>query len=992
MRPSVKPLSLVVLALLVWGVPSRPASAQVLGTIAGVIQDISGSVLPGVTVEASSPALIEKVRSATSDGSGQYRIVSLPVGTYRVTFTLPGFSTTIREGIEIGANVTTTVTAEMRVGAVTEAITVTAEAPIVDVQNTTTNRSLSATAFKEIPSAGTWTQMAALIVGVQTNIADVGGSSGDSVGATLTAHGSTASEQNQMIDGLKIGNLQVQGARTNLTVSPLLFDEVTVQLSGGSGAGNGVALNAIPKAGGNTISGAVLWNGSTGDLQADNLTDRLQARGITASNTLRRLQDLNGSVGGPIQRDRVWFFATSRWFESTSYLAGLYFPADVTAIVRSEDRSRQGYEGTIFKDVAGRVTFAATSSQKLTGFYVFQKKCQCFGGINALTSPEATFPWRWPIQMTQVGYTNVLTSRLLFESGFNLSDNGVQMAPREGDPEGLIRIVEQGGAIAAPITYRAPGNIFNQKLTQWFGRAALSYTTGSHSLKGGVEYEGGYQIGNNGNENGYIQYRTRDYIPNQLTLQAPSAGIQSNEDYALGLFVQDQWTTRRLTLNGMLRLDLQRESYAAWTAGPSHWLPNRNLSFPGVGGVVNWKDVNPRFGASYDLFGNGKTAIKVNASRGVVPDGLTLAAANAPGNTLTTSVPRNWTDEDGDFIADCDQRNPAANGECGAYLNATFGQPVPGTTYDPAVLKGWHVRPYNWEFTTSIQQQVLPRLGVTVGYFRRISGNFRVTDNILTAASDYTQFSVVAPNDNRLPNPGAPINGVFDVSPALVSAVQNRVMQAADFGRQYEHWNGVDVSVDVRPRNGLSLNAGVSTGERMTDICDIAAKVPESLLGAATVNGANAGVWTPLQDCHQESGWLPQLKGLASYQLPWGGVRLSTAIQSVTGPQELANVIYTGAQLAPIIGRPFSSGQTGQATVSVIEPGTEYGDRLTQIDIRATKLVNFRGARLDLNFDLYNLLNSDAVLTQSNAFGAAWLRPTTIVQGRFVKFGVRMDF
>jgi outer membrane receptor protein involved in Fe transport len=178
----------------------------------------------------------------------------------------------------------------------------------------------------------------------------------------------------------------------------------------------------------------------------------------------------------------------------------------------------------------------------------------------------------------------------------------------------------------------------------------------------------------------------------------------------------------------------------------------------------------------------------------------------------------------------------------------------------------------------------------------------------------------------------------------------------------------------------------------MTDICDVAAKVPESLLGAATVNGANAGVWTPLQDCHQESGWLPQLKGLASYQLPWGGVRLSTAIQSVPGPQLLANVIYTGAQLAPVIGRPFSSGPTGQASVSVIAPGTEYGDRLTQIDIRATKLVNVGRARLDLNVDLYNLLNSDAVVAQSNAFGAAWLRPTTIVQGRFVKFGVRMDF
>ena len=208
------------------------AAAQALGTIAGTVKDASGAVLPGVTVEVASPALIEKVRTNTTDGSGQYRIINLPPGDYTVTFTLPGFATVKRTDVEVSANFTATIDGELRVGALEETVTVTGESPIVDVQSATLRRTATAQVFKEIPSSGSWTSMAAVMSAVRTSSTDVGGVLGDPTGALISAHGSREQDAVSLFDGMRIGNMYQSSNNTNMSLSPLLFEQVDIQMSG----------------------------------------------------------------------------------------------------------------------------------------------------------------------------------------------------------------------------------------------------------------------------------------------------------------------------------------------------------------------------------------------------------------------------------------------------------------------------------------------------------------------------------------------------------------------------------------------------------------------------------------------------------------------------------------------------------------------------------------------------------------------------------------
>jgi hypothetical protein len=470
-----------------------------------------------------------------------------------------------------------------------------------------------------------------------------------------------------------------------------------------------------------------------------------------------------------------------------------------------------------------------------------------------------------------------------------------------------------------------------------------------------------------------------------VTIQAPVAGWQDKLNYNLGIFVQDRWTMDRLTLAGGIRVDLQNESTAAFTAQPHRWLPTRNYTIAAVENVPNWRDVNPRMSVAYDLFGNGKTALKGSASRGVMQDSIGTARANNPGNTIQTQTARTWNDNTypvgdprrGNWVPDCDLTLNLANGECGQWLTPDFGSPRPGTVYDRATMEGWGVRPWNWEFSAGIQHEIVPRLSASFGYFRRVYGNFYVTDNEALTAASFTQYSVIVPNDSRLSNAGQTISGFNDVN--SIVAARNVVKDSKAFGTQQEHFDGVDLTLDARLRNGLFLQGGVSTGKTMTDNCDIIDDAPEILGGQSATY------------CHVETPYLPQYKAIASYTLPWYGVRVSGTFQSLPGPSIVANRIYNnGNRLTDTtLTRPFVG---GQANINVIEPNTQYGDRLNQFDIRLTKIVNIGQSRLDLNVDFYNAFNSDAVITELGTFGPAWRLPLTVIQPRFVKFAMRWDF
>ena len=998
----------VLLTLGVLALPSA-AYAQALGTIAGSVRDASGAVLPGVTVEAASPALIEKVRTAVTDGSGQYRIVNLPPGTYSVMFTLTGFSTVKRDGVEVSPNFTSNIDADLRVGAVEETITVTGESPIVDIQSSAQTRAMTDTAFKELPTGGSWIQMAALVPAVRASNTDVGGVLGDQTGAQVSAHGSRPGDGVSMIDGLRIGNMYIDSNLTNMSLSPLLFDQVDVSLSGqmGETGTNGVIMNAIPKAGGNTFSGSLLANGSGPGLQGSNVTDDLQARGLQgASTTLKKLYDINGAIGGPIKQDRVWFYATSRYFTNEYYLASRFYPVDPAAVPRTNDTARQAFGGTYTYDNNGRVTWQINDKQRISGWYAYQYKVDPHWLIQIFTaSPEAVRITTWHTQLSTTKWTYAATNRLLFEAGIaaGASPDTIKL-----DPEQVATCPQQGSLAPRCISiteqtlgnyiYRAPtGFDFDDRLPSQTFNGSTSYVTGSHNFKVGFEMQRGhFWRGDNNDSTGGIWYTTTNNVPAFVFIQAPAYGYQNNLNYNLGIYAQDRWTVNRMTLSGGIRLDMLNESTSAFTLGPHRWLPNRNTFYDAVKDVPNWKDINPRGSVAFDLFGNGKTALKGSASRAVMQNSIALANANNPATTVQTQTQRTWSDANGNFTPDCVLTNGAANGECGPWLVPSFGSSVPGTRYDRAIMEGWGVRPYNWEFSAGIQQEVVPRLSVSAAWFRRIYGNFNILDNEALSASDFTRYSVLVPSTSTpggtLPNAGQWIDGLYD--PNILVAPRNVIKDASVFGKQQYHWNGFDISVDARLRNGLFLQGGVSSGKSLYDFCDIVDDVPEALTQIVAAQATTAplylGATIPAGSCRQEEPFLTQWKGLASYTLPYG-IRVSGTFQSLYGPPIVATSIYNNANRATTttLPRPFTA---GQATVNLFEPVSEYGDRLNQVDLRFTKIINLGRGRLDLNVDFYNAFNSDAVIGELGAFGPAWRLPLTVIQPRFVKFAARYDF
>ena len=392
--------------------------AQGLGTIAGVAKDASGGLLPGVSVEAASPALIEKVRTAVTDGSGQYRIVNLPPGVYTVTFSLANFSNVRREGIDVSIGINAQVNAEMKLGAVAETITVSGEAPVVDLQSTAQTIAANARAFKELPTGGSWVNMAQLIPAVNSaffGTRDVGGLMGDQTGTQVSVHGGLPGDGVSMIDGMRIGNMYLSSNLTNMSLSPLIYDEVNISFSGQSpeSGSNGVLMNAIPKSGGNSFRGSFLVNGSGPSLQGDNVTDRLRSRGVqNTTNTLKKLYDLNGAIGGPVKKDKLWFYYTTRYFTNEYYMAGQFYPVNPAAAARVDDLTRQAFAGTWTVDNNIRLTWAPTAKQKISGWYAYQRKDDPHWLQQILfMSPEAAQLVQWPTQLSTIKWTYAATTR-----------------------------------------------------------------------------------------------------------------------------------------------------------------------------------------------------------------------------------------------------------------------------------------------------------------------------------------------------------------------------------------------------------------------------------------------------------------------------------------------------------------------------------------------------------------------------------------------------
>ena len=330
--------------------------------------------------------------------------------------------------------------------------------------------------------------------------------------------------------------------------------------------------------------------------------------------------------------------------------------------------------------------------------------------------------------------------------------------------------------------------------------------------------------------------------------------------------------------------------------------------------------------------------------------------------------------------------------------NPNFGKAVGATVYDPNTLRGWGVREFNWEFTTSVQHEILPRVSVDLGYFRRWYGNlglgtptgnsggvnFVTIDESALTPADFDTFCITAPADPRLPRGGGyQVCGLMDLKPTRFGVASDpKVTFAKNYGRQTQNFNGFDASANVRLPQSVLFQGGVSFGKTALDVCEVVDKLPEMLVGAGTA--------IPRGQCHAETPFLMQVKMLGSYTVPKIAVRLSGSFQSIPGPPLAANFVVPNATVRQSLGRDLSGGAQN-ITVNVVDPGSMYGDRLNQLDVRLSKLLRWGARRTSINLDIYNLMNSNAVQTESNVY-STWRRPQSILVPRFAKFGVQFDF
>jgi hypothetical protein len=968
-----------------------PSAAFAQATIAGIVRDTSGGVLPGVTVEAASPALIEKARAVVTDATGRYRIVDLRPGSYAVTFALPGFSTVKREGIELTGSFTATVNAELRVGALEETITVTGETPVVDVQSTTRQRVFDHEVIDSIPTAKNQYNLAVLIPGISmgggNTQQDVGGSAGLEASYGVVVHGSKLDSQRISQNGVTINTFVGGGYGGSAAPNPAAVQEITIDYSGVSTdlATGGVRINLIPREGGNAFSGTIFGSFANDTMQGSNLSEDLKARGLQTPNSVKAIWDFNPGIGGPLQRDTLWFYTSIRLNAAMSYVGGMSADrnANNPAVWTFDpDPSRPASTDNTWKAAQGRVTWQASSRNKIALSYDQQHACYCPNAVTATQAQEASRWRRFPLQRSfQADWTSPLNSRLLLEA---VAFHRVEMPkhdPMPGMNLQMISVTEQGGTVPG-LTYRANSMYFDNWNWSLYYRGAVSYVTGAHALK--VGFNNG--IGAVGPNRTYalqpISYRLNNGVPNQITLIASPFSSTVDIDSDLGLYVQDRWTIKRLTLTLGVRYDYFANSFPEQHVGAAALAPDRNITFPRQDNL-RWHDITPKSGAAYDLFGNGGTAVKVMLNKYLQGMLSGLGAAPNPVSTLVNTTTRAWTDANRNYIPDCDLASPAAQDNrgaggdfCAAMANANFGKTVPGSTFDPEALRGFGKRNYNWEFSAGLQQKIATRASVDVSYFRRWYGNFTVTDNLTIAPSDFDAYTITAPADPRLPNGGGDtIAGLFDLRPDKFGLpARNYVTLSDSYGKQIEHWNGIDVTASARFSAGALVQGGLSTGRTTTDTCDVVEKVDNP----------------STRFCHVDTNFLTQVKLLGAYVVRPVDVQVSATFQSIPGPEIAAQFVAASAVIAPSLGRNLS-GNAANVTVNLVEPGALYGARLQQLDVRFSKTVRFGRSRASFSLDLYNALNASPVLSFNNNY-AAWLRPTSILPARLAKVGAQLDF
>ena len=1001
---------------------AAPVFAQ--GSLTGTVRDTSGAVLPGVTVEAASAALIEKTRSAVTDSTGQYRIVDLRPGTYTLTFSLPGFNTVKRDSIELTGSQVITIPAEMKVGAIEETVVVTGESPVVDVQTARRELVMKDDVIRTLPVARAVGALLNATPGLSVD------TNGPALSPTMTffnANSSTINSTSVAGEGrMTVNGFTVAAARSG-GVSSYVYDtpnaeEVGVVVGGGLGESDigGPVMNLVPRSGGNRFAGDAFLNLAGGWSRGDNLTDDLKSLNPSLTQTpgVIHAHDASGSYGGPIKRDRLWFYGSYRALDTQTAMEG------ISANANAGNASRWDWVGSpiparLVQDrqmIIGRLT-GQVGRSRIRFNSEYQHRCEgtplkvdtpgCHNrgedwiglgnNLAPFQSPEATSTaargyFDVPFYLNQASWTMPVNSKLLLDAGYTaFRYNPIFGHPPPDGVTNLIPVTEQSNAINPATGQRfAPQANYTYRGVQSWGwavgktdgwQATVSYVTGAHTLKVGYQGNRLDQLDNTIANQTQLAYRFNQGVPNAVSYYLPDFGRRTITSLH-GLFIQDGWTVGRLTVQGALRYD-RASSFAPTEQNgttKTSFLNPAPITIARTAGISSYNDITPRVGVAYDVFGTGKTAIKFNWG-----NYLAYAAndppytSTNPGFTVIRDVQnRQWNASvaaggNGDLVVDCNLLNPLANGECAAATGTApnFGKLGAATVVDPSVLSGWGVRPGDHQYTVTLQHELRPRVSADFSYTHRSFHGFFVTDDLTrrgNVGSFYETYTLTAPTDSRLADGGGyPVTVYVPTAAANAVAPQLFMTRESDFGPERKSvFDAIGFNLSARLRNGLTTQIGGGIGRGLVDTCATVTKFNN-------VNAANGAIQGPdPRGCHNQEPWQTAWRGLASYTIPKIEVLISMVLRSQPEVQLSGATVLTGntsAQwqlpnsviLAALSHLPPGATATGTTTVPLADNDHRVfsGERRTQIDMRFAKIVRYQRYRADIGVDLNNLLNTN---------------------------------
>ena len=920
---------LVLLACFAW--MEGAALAQSESSMVGVVTDPSGAVVAGATVEASGSALINGSRGTMTDKNGSYRIVDLRPGTYAVTFSIQGFRTLRRDGIILAAGFTATVDASLQLGETQQTVTVTDAAPLVDLEDSQTEQVIDRRRLDSIPSGRDPFAVGQLIAGVTTATPDVGGTTGMQQ-PTLQVHGSTGSDNVFMVDGIWIQHVGYGGNQTGFYFNDSLMQDIiytTSNLPAEAPIG-GVQINMIPREGGNQFHGSVFGSGALQSMQSGNLTDGLRALGLKVQNRIDSVYDINPGLGGPILKDRLWFYSSFRRWGANNFLANTYTP-----------EGNQALDDNRLTDIALRLTGQISANNKITISYDRGFKFRGHRPNNLIgaqfSEPIADVVQKsWMNYLAQVKFTSTPTSKLAIQAGYAQMPVNYNLAFEPGVPPGAVAAYD---FITSTVSRASPREDFDRGFMQSY-MGSVSYVSGSHDLKMGVEARTGFEQ-ESFRMNGDLLQILANGAPNSIRIYNTPLTHRENMTADVGLYVQDNWkVSRRLTLNPGIRFEHMGLSIPAQGSPGGTWVSPR--SFPAQNGLINWNTWSPRFGFAWDVFGDSRTAVRGGVSKYDVLESTSLVQAINPNYLSFSTCP--WT-------SNVLPTSPAqiANIGCTGFSGNN-------NHLDPGIK-----RPYQLEYDVMVERQIGHNIAASAGYYRRNFYDLYGIVNTLVPASAYTAATIANPIN------GQPLT-VYDQAPStrgMINNVQKTLPQL------YETYNGVEFQLNTHFEKatlfgGFTIGKDYGTPDGSTTSNDF--NNPNNLINYRGNIGFDS-TYT--------------LRAGGSYQFPWG-IQFSGAIRENSGLPQSRTYNVT-QNIVPKLT------QVTQA-VLVAPLGAYRYPWQNLLDMRLAKTFHVRNVQIQPLADLFNVFNSSAVTSAVTTIGPSLLTPSNIDFGRLLRLGGQVTF